>query len=219
MLNVLFYTLNFIVNNIIMTYCLIYDLKYRKIPNVFFKYNYFVIFILNFIDFILYFNSIFLYLIIKFIILCLMVLITFFLFCINSIGGADAKLIITLFLLIPINFFSFSLIFKYTIWFLIIQTFYISYNFTNNYIFRNKFSFDQFFIINHSISKIKHIYFSLFYRFSNYSEVNTLNDIKLLIRDTNLYFNFKSEKFQILTQSRPPLIIIVIITYYILFIV
>ncbi|TFG03610.1 MAG: hypothetical protein EU542_01455 [Promethearchaeota archaeon] len=217
--NVLFYAFNFMINNIIMYYSLIYDLKYRKIPNIFFKHICLVIFFSNSIDFILYSNSIRSFVIVKFLIICLLFLITFFLFNLKFIGGADAKLIITLFLMIPINFFSFSLIFEYLILFSIFQVLYLIFNFINNFIFRNKSSFKQFFIINNNFSKLEQLYFILFYRFSNYSELDLSNKYKIAIRDINLFFNFKHEKFQILTQYRPPLIIIIILLYYFLFII
>lgn len=216
-LNDLVYLFNFVVSNLIMSYCLINDLRYRRIPNIFFKYISLVILIFNSIDFILYPNSMISYLIIKLLSLALIVLITFFLFNLNFIGGADGKLTITLFLMIPITFFRFTLIFKYFFWFLILQTLYISSNFVANYFFKNKFSFNQFFIINKNNSKLEKAYYLIFYRFSNYSELDYMNNTKFLIRDINLYFNFKSERFKILTQLRPPLIIMIIVSYYLLF--
>ena len=210
---------SFITTNIIMFYTLIYDLKYRRIPNSFFKYICLVIFIFNSFDFISYSNSIISYLIIKFLIILLMVVLTFFLFNLNFIGGADAKLTITLFLMIPINIFSFSLIFKYITWFLIFQVSYVSSNFINNYFFKSKSSFDQFFVTNDNNSKLKHIYFNTFYKFSNCTRLTLFDNTKFLIKDSCLYFNFKSEKFEILTIFRPPLIMEIIIIYYFLFII
>ena len=218
-LNDLVYWFNFIVSNIIISFCLIYDLKYRRIPNIFFQYVCLIIIVFNYIDFLMYSGSIISYLLIKLLILCLIFFITFFLFNLNIIGGADAKLTITLFLMIPLNFFRFFLIFKYTFWFLTFQALITVSNFFTNIFFKNKFSFNQFFITNEKKSKLEKTYFNMFYTFSNYSEFNFLNNSKFLIKDINLYFNFKSERFQILTQARSPLIVIIIITYYFLFLI
>ncbi|TFG16148.1 MAG: hypothetical protein EU531_07395 [Promethearchaeota archaeon] len=216
--NNLFYAFNFIVKNIIMSYSLIYDLKYRRIPNTFFKYISIIVLFFNFIDFILSSYSVAIFFIIKFLTLYFMVFITFILFNLKIFGGADAKLVIILFLLIPINFFYFSLIFKYLILFFVFQTVYIIINFINNYC-RSKYLFKQFFMINCKISKLNRFYLMLFYKFSNYSDLDLLDDCKFLVKDYNLYFNFKDEKFQVLTQFRPPLILLIIIIYYFLFII
>jgi len=216
--NNLFYAFNFIVKNIIMASSLIYDLKYRRIPNTFFKYISIIVLFFNFIDFILSSYSIAIFFITKFLTFFFMVFITFILFNLKIFGGADAKLVIILFLLIPINFFYFSLIFKYLMLFFVFQAGYIIINFINNYC-RNKCSFTQFFMINGKSSKFNRFYLTLFYKFSNYSDLDLLDDYKFLIKDCSLYFNFKDEKFQLLTQFRPPLILMIIIIYYFLFII
>jgi hypothetical protein len=43
------------------------------------------------------------------------------------------------------------------------------------------------------------------------------NERKYDIKSLNLIFNFKKNKFQILCQLRPPLIVPIILSYYIVF--
>ena len=214
----LYYILTFVISNIIMAYCLFIDIKYRKISNSFFISLNLIVIPVIMIDLFLHSYLIPFFLIVKLLILGLTFLITLILYNLRMIGGADSKLIIFLFLMIPVRLFSFSLIFKYIIWFFLCQLIYIAKNFFYNTFFRNKRSFSQYFITNNIFSKFKRMYFSSFYKFSNYSELDSKNNLKLIIINPNLYFNFKNNKFQILTQSRPSLTFLIIIIYYFLLI-
>lgn len=214
----LFYIFTFVIINFIMAYCLIIDINYRKIPNSFFLYLNLIVIPVIVIDLFLHSYLIPFFLIVKLLIFGLTFLITLIMYNLRMIGGADSKLIIVLFLIIPVKFFTFSLIFKFIIWFFLFQLLYIAKNFFKNTFFRNKRSFIQYFITNNIFSKFKRIYFSSFYKFSNYSELVSVNNLKLIIINPNLYFNFKNNKFQILTQSRPSLTFLIVIIYYFLLI-
>ncbi len=209
----------FIINNSIMFYSLYFDIKYRRIPISFFKYTFLIILAVNAIE--LIFNSyiIAFFLTIKAVIVVLTFSIAFFLYNLKIIGGADGKLIIILFLMIPIKIFSFSLIFKYMIYFLIFQSLFIWKNLIYNNFFNKKLSFIQFFMTNGINSKSKRIYFTSFCRFRIYSHLDSLNKNKFIIKNNKLYFNFKTKALEVLTQSRPPLIILIIVSYYFLFVV
>ena len=213
-----FYMFTFVIINFIMAYSIFIDIKHRKIPNSFFLYLNIIVITLIVIDLFLHSYIIPFFLIVKCLIFGLTFLITLIMYNLRMIGGADSKLIIFLFLMIPVRLFSFSLIFKYIIWFFLCQLIYIAKNFFYNTFFRNKRSFSQYFITNNIFSKFKRMYFSSFYKFSNYSELDSKNNLKLIIINPNLYFNFKNNKFQILTQSRPSLTFLIIIIYYFLLI-
>jgi len=213
-----FYMFTFVIINFIMAYSIFIDIKYRKIPNSFFLYLNIIVITLIVIDLFLHSYLIPFFLIVKLLILGLTFLITLILYNLRMIGGADGKITIVLFLMIPVRFFTFSLIFKYIIWFLVFQLLYVAKNLFYNTYLRNKKAFNQYFITNNIFSKFKRIYFSSFYKFSNYSKIYSVTNSKLIIINPNLYFNSKNNKFQILTQSRPPLTILIVIIYYFLLI-
>jgi Flp pilus assembly protein protease CpaA len=215
----LLYVLIFIINNFIMFYSLYFDIKYRRIPNSFIKSMFLIILAVNATELIFYSYTITFFFTIKVFITFLTFLIVFFLFNLKIIGGADGKLIIIIFLMIPIKIFSFSLILNYLIWFLILQSLFIWKNLIFNNFFNKKLSFNQFFMTNGIDSKFKRIYFTSFYRFRIYSQLDSLNTNKFTIKNLYLYFNFKTSTLEILTQSRPPLILLIIITYYLLLMV
>ena len=121
--------------------------------------------------------------------------------------------------MIPIKIFSFTLIFKYMIYFLIFQSLFIWKNLIYNNFFNKKLSFIHFFMTNGIDSKFKRIYFTLFCRFRIYSHLDSLHKNKFIIKNNKLYFNFKTKALEVLTQSRPSFIILIIISYYFLLVV
>ena len=56
----------------------------------------------------------------------------------------------------------------------------------------------------------------MFYKFINYSELSDLRREKYQIKFYLLIYNNRIKKIQILSQFRPPLILIIAISYYIL---
>jgi hypothetical protein len=82
---------------------------------------------------------------------------------------------------------------------------------------RDGYSFILFFNLNFKLSIFKKVYFKSFYRFLNYSDLCNYIERKYLIKSINLTYNFKKNKFQILCQIRPPLIVLIILSYYIIF--
>jgi len=216
MINYLIFILSFIIINILMFYSLYLDIKFRRIPNYFFKYTVFIIIAINSIDLVFSSKSLILFFTTKFLILFLTLIISVFLFNLKIIGGADGKLLIILFLLIPINYSNFTLIFSYLNLFLIFYSFFAGFNFLINKFFKNKVSFKILFMTNKKISKSYQIYIISFYKFYNISDLFFPFSDKYNIKSLDLYFNYKTKKIQILTQYRPPLIIIIIIVYYLL---
>jgi hypothetical protein len=61
------------------------------------------------------------------------------------------------------------------------------------------------------------MYFKSFYKFFDYSNLSDYIERKYHIESLNLIYNFKKKKFQVLCQIRPPLIVFIILSYYIIF--
>jgi Flp pilus assembly protein protease CpaA len=212
-----YYVVNFISINIIVSISLYYDIKYRRIPHYLFKYSCLIILAINIIDFITSAQSVFFFVLIKALILLFNLFITLILFNYKFIGGADGKLIITLFLLIPIRIFNFRLIFIYFLWFFLCLFLLILFNYMINQYWNNKIPFEILFMTKGIISKSKRIYMISFYSFFNYSTFFSLNSTKHLLMDINLFFNYKTTKLQLLVKYRPPIIILIAVLFYLLY--
>jgi hypothetical protein len=86
-----------------------------------------------------------------------------------------------------------------------------------NKFFRDSSSFILFFNLNLKLSILKKVYLRSFYKFFDYSDLSDYIEKKYLIKSLYFVYNYKKNKFQILGQIRPPLIMFVTLSYYIIF--
>jgi len=89
--------------------------------------------------------------------------------------------------------------------------------FIYNNINQDSYSFIFLFGPNLKISISKKVYLKSFHKFFSYSKLNKYMEKKYYIKSLDLIYNIKSYKFQILCQIRPPLISLIVLSYYILF--
>jgi len=61
-------------------------------------------------------------------------------------------------------------------------------------------------------SFLRRIFIILFYRFFDFSQIGRYKNEKFVLKSLNLFYNEDKEKFQILTQFRPPLVILIFFT-------
>jgi len=140
-------------------------------------------------------------------------LLSFLLFNLKIIGGSDGKLIILIFLIHPLKFLNLYFV---TSFFLLFSLFFILLflqNFILNSLFKNNCSFITFFNLDSTLSGFKKFYIKSFYKFLYYSKLREYKEEKILLKSVLLVFNNRKKKFQVLIQYRPPLILIIILTY------
>jgi hypothetical protein len=104
--------------------------------------------------------------------------------------------------------------------FLVFSSFFVFFFIANlilNKSFGDSSSFILFLNLNLKLSILKKTYIRAYYKFFDYSDLSDYIEKKYLIKSLNLIYNFKKNKFQILCQIRPPLILFVILSYYIVF--
>jgi hypothetical protein len=87
----------------------------------------------------------------------------------------------------------------------------ISYLITHN--LTNMNVFEMLFIENENFSKIQKIFIEIFYKFIDFSQLNKSTGEKYLLKSLILFYNNKTEKFQFLTQYRPPIVILIFFSY------
>ncbi|MBY9009674.1 MAG: hypothetical protein KGD74_07410 [Candidatus Lokiarchaeota archaeon] len=56
-------------------------------------------------------------------------------------------------------------------------------------------------------------FLKLFYRFLDFSQINEYSDTKLQMKTLTLVYNEEREKFQFLAQIRPPIAVLIFISY------
>jgi hypothetical protein len=110
-------------------------------------------------------------------------------------------------------FFIFTFFLVFSLFFMIM---FIINGISNN-IFKDNYAFSLFFNFHSEISIFKKVYIKLFYKFFNYSELCDYRERKHRLKSLGLIFNISKNKFQILCQIRPPLIIVIILAYYTIF--
>jgi len=82
-----------------------------------------------------------------------------------------------------------------------------------NSIFNIKYSFTLFFNSNLKCSVFKRFYIKSFYSFIDYSRLSEVNEEINQIKSIFLVFNIEKRVIQVLVQYRPPLIILITLTY------
>jgi hypothetical protein len=146
-------------------------------------------------------------------------LLSFILFLLKIIGGSDGKLIILIFLIHPFQFLNLFFIISFFLWFSSSIILVFIQNFIINSLYKNNCSFSTFLNCNLKYSGIKKIYIKSVYKFINYSNLSEYKEDKSLLKSVLLIFNIRKNKFQVLVQYRPPLILIIVLTYIIAWLV
>jgi hypothetical protein len=124
---------------------------------------------------------------------------------------------ILIFITQPINLLNLSFLTKFYLIFSILFISLFITNFISNFFTKNKKIFDNLFISILEISSMKKIYIRTFYKYLDYSELYKYRKEKILLKSIFLLFNSNKYKFQVLVQFRPPLILLIIISYLIVF--
>ena len=111
------YFIFFLISQLSLIVFLIYsfylDLKYRLISNHLLKKFFIVGIIFSCLEAYYLNKNLFLIFILKIFIILLVFLLTFILFALKIIGGADGKIIILIFIILPINYLNLFLIFSF----------------------------------------------------------------------------------------------------------
>ncbi len=69
--------------------------------------------------------------------------------------------------------------------------------------------------INLKFTRIEKVYIKSAYKFLNFTNLSEHKDEKFLLKSILLIFNDRRSKFQVLVQYRPPLILLIVLTYLI----
>jgi len=67
--------------------------------------------------------------------------------------------------------------------------------------------------LDEKISHPREVFLKLFYRFIDISQIKKYSDAKLQINTLTLFYNEERERFQFLAQIRPPIVVLIFITY------
>ncbi len=212
-----FLILNFHIVNIIFLISLICDLRERKVPIKFFAFFFFVDVILNIFEYVLFFENLNRFIVMKVLTFIFVLFLSFLLFLLKIIGGSDGKLLILIFMIHPISILNIPIIFFFYLIFSFFFSILCMINFVLNNYTKRHLSFDLFFRKNIKLSILKNFYFKSFYKFQNFSELSNYCEQRHVIKSLTLIFNIKRNKFQILSQLRQPLIIIIIPSYYLMY--
>jgi Flp pilus assembly protein protease CpaA len=202
---------------IILLYYTYYDIKLRRISNRFFIICIFISVLFNFLDLIYNLNFSVGNLVGKFFFVLLSLVISVYLFSIRILGGADGKLIIILFFSAPIyNFFLTFVIYFYS-FFTFIYIGLILVKFMISGCIKYRFSFDIYFNTTFPISTLKKKFIKSYYIFQDWSKLCDIKEEKYQLCNGGLFFNEKTLKLQILVQYRPPLTLIISLSYILSF--
>jgi len=190
-------------------YC---DIKYRKISNNVLIGFLLIGSLLAFTEDLDIYNNIFIFILTKTLIIFFVFFLSFILFSLKLIGGADGKLLIMLAFFNPTHKFKFELIFSYFFVFLFLYlllelVFYLFLKVLSKYN-----SYSMMYCLNENFSVLRKIFVKICYRFLDFSHLNRYKNEKFVLRSLNLFYNEKKEKFQVLTQFKPPVVILIFLT-------
>ncbi len=199
----------FFYTNIVLIYCMYRDIKFRKIPNKTIIGFLLIGSLLAFTEDLDIFNDIHIFIITKVFFLFFAFIFSFVLFCLKIIGGTDGKLLIMLTFFYPIYQFSFNWLFSFFFVFLFLYLILGVVNYLFNKFLSSNNSYDMIYSSEENISFIHKVFITISYKFLDFSHVNKYTNEKFVLKSLNLFFNKKRGKFQILTQYRPPLVILI----------
>ncbi|MFX1575361.1 MAG: prepilin peptidase [Promethearchaeota archaeon] len=215
-MNFIYFLINQCFIYIIFFIFLYLDLKSRKISLKLFKITYTIGLIFNLIESLLFVNNIFLILYIRFFFFFSILIISVLLFNLKIIGGSDGKLFILIFLILPIHHLNLLYIMLFFLSFSIFFIIIFIINLVVNSFFIKNNAFYILFNINSKMSNLQKLFLKSFFKFCNFTDLNTNKIVKNPVKSLILVYNDKKLKFQMLCQYRPPLIIIIILSYTIL---
>ena len=188
------------------------DIKYRKISNKILISFFLVGSIITFTEDFDVYNNLFYFVLIKVIFFIIIFLFSFILFCLKLIGGSDGKLLIMLVFFYPIEKFNLQWIFSFFFVFLSLFLLFVLVNYKiTNVLSRNNL-YDMIYGLKENLTYLHKIFIVLFFKFLDFSAISKYTNEKFVVKSLNLFYNEKKEKFQILTQFRPPLVILIFFT-------
>ena len=189
------------------------DICFRKIPNKSLVFFFIVGFGLVLIEAQNFYTNLMIFMIRKSFIVLLTFIFSFSLFCLKLIGGSDGKLIIFLFFAFPILGFNFHLFFSFFSYLLILFLLLISCNYLFTRFITKSYPYNMLHALNEKISYPRGAFLKLFYGFMDFSQINNQSDAKFQIKSLTLFYNEDREKFQFLAQIRPPIAVLIFISY------
>ncbi|TXT64788.1 MAG: conserved membrane protein of unknown function [Promethearchaeota archaeon] len=195
--------------------CSYLDIKYRKISSPLFKILVVFLMIINISEFIFFHHDLLSFIVLKITIFIILFSLSFILFILKIIGGADGKLIIVLFLLVPVDLVGLQAVLGFFLTFSSILTLYFIFLYLKNRYLNNSHLLE---LLIHNFSEqsnLKKIFFKTFYRLVKFSELNKTDHYQLRLRF--VFYNFKEKRFQFIGQAKPPLILIISLSYIIFF--
>ena len=202
----------FFYTNIVLIYCMYRDIKFRKIPNKAIIGFLLIGSLLVFTEDLDIYNDILIFIITKVFFLFFAFIFSFVLFCLKIIGGSDGKLLIMLTFFYPIYRFNFQWLFSFFFVFLFLYLILGVVNYLFNNFLSNNNSYDMIYSLKENFSFLHKVFIIIFYRFLDFSQINRYTNEKFVLKSLNLFYNKKKGKFQILTQYRPPLVILIFFT-------
>lgn len=208
-------------NNCFITFILLYytycDLKLRRISNRFFIISIIISGLFNFLNLIYNISFSLRELAIKGFLIFLSLIISVYLFSIRILGGSDGKLIMILFFSKPIfnSLLSFMIIFYFFFTFIYVGL--ILMKFLVNGCIKYRFSFDIYFNTTFPLSNLKKKFIKSYYIFQDISKLCDIKEDKYQLCEGGFFYNIKSLKLQILAQYRPPLTLIISLSYIVSF--
>jgi len=197
----------------VLFYYMYYDLKIRRISNKFFIICIFIGALFNFLNLTVNLNFSMGDLVIKVFLSFLSLIISVYLFSIRILGGSDGKLIIILFFSKPIFNYHLNFIIIFYFFFIFIYIGLIFMKFLINGCIKYRFSFDLFFNTTFPLSPLKRRFIKSYYIFQDLSKLCDIKEDKYQLCNGGLFFNIKTLKLQILAQYRPPLTLIITLSY------
>ena len=189
------------------------DICFRKIPNKSLIFFFIVGFVFTLIEAQAFCTNLMNYVICKSIIVLLTFTFSFLLFCLKLLGGSDGKLIIFLFFVFPILSFNFRLFFSFFSYLLILYLLLVSCNYLFNRFLTKSHPYNMLYALKENISYPRGAFLKLFYRFLDFSHINKYSDTKFQMKALTLFFNEEREKFQFLAQIRPPIAVLIFLSY------
>jgi Flp pilus assembly protein protease CpaA len=195
---------------------LFYDLRYRKIPLRLSKFCLTIAITLNVFEYFLFFKHFYIFFFNKITIVLIVLFLSLILFILKILGGSDGKLLLFIFIVHPLLFLNISIIFTFFFIFSLLFILIFVSNLINNKRPQRNFSFLIYYYSNLKITCIKRFFIKTFYKFINYSKLGEYNENKSLIKSLDLVYNIELNKIQMMCQIRPPLIVIVMLSYYVI---
>ena len=199
----------FFYTNIVLIYCMYRDIKFRKIPNKAIIGFLLIGSLLVFTEDLDIYNDILIFIITKVFFLFFAFIFSFVLFCLKIIGGCDGKLLIMLTFFYPIYRFNFQWLFSFFFVFLFLYLILGVVNYLFNNFLSNNNSYDMIYSLEENFSFLHRVFIITFYKFLDFSQINRYTNEKFVLKSLNLFYNKNKGKFQILTQYRPPLVILI----------